>query len=430
MNRIISIICFVVLTLLSARLMGHDFSARTPSNHMLYYTITSSTAPYTVKVVQNPNPQSYSGNLIIPDTVSFNGITYSVVEIDTMAFSNEIFSQVTLPRTLTRLPGYPYKAFPDCRSLVDIIVDTANPRFMSYDGVLYTRAMDTIVEFPRGRRVSHFEMPNSLTNISYGLFYYDQYLDYVVIPNFVRTIDEYAYARTNIKSLILGVSVDTIRELSFIQTDLLADITFLSSTPPWISDEAFFSYNGVTPKTLHVPCGSGKDYEDSNVWPMAFTIVQDCNDYAVTVDSSIDGSAVTVSTNTAMLGDTVIINVAPNQVYNIVDLAVVKTSDPSFIVASNIDTFVMPNFDVMVTAMFSGNNALLDVESTNVNIFSRNGEVVIENAGVRNVAIVDVMGRILFNGKVGDRKVVKVPNRGMYFVRVGNQHTVKVPVVR
>ena len=51
----------------SIQVTAQDFSATTPSNHMLDYKITSSTSPYTVMVVGGNN---ITGHLIIPDTVS------------------------------------------------------------------------------------------------------------------------------------------------------------------------------------------------------------------------------------------------------------------------------------------------------------------------------------------------------------------------
>lgn len=82
----------------------YDFSAVCESEQILYYNVTSSTAPYTVEVSGGDN---VSGNLIIPSTVTNNEITYSVVSIGDSAFNytglTSITSNANIPPTLGQL---------------------------------------------------------------------------------------------------------------------------------------------------------------------------------------------------------------------------------------------------------------------------------------------------------------------------------------
>ncbi|MBR4197789.1 MAG: leucine-rich repeat protein [Bacteroidales bacterium] len=428
MKKILSICCLVALMSCSIQVTAQDFSATTPSNHMLDYKITSSTSPYTVMVVGGNN---ITGHLIIPDTVSYNGITYVVDEIDTMAFEYANYSQLTIPRTVTKIP------FISCLSnfsLINFNVDTANPRFRSYEGVLYTRDLDTLWDYPAGNPASHYEIPNTVTNIGIGAFFYRQHIDRAVIPNSVRTIENYAFTGTFIKTLIIGASVDTLKHFSFGQTDSLSDIICLSSNPPGINYYAFLSFEPMQ-RTFYIPCGSMSEYRtmfyrNFMSMPSIYTLVEDCDEHSITIDPDIYGGTVTASTNSARLGDSVAITITPNPGMSASFLAVVKTSDQSYIVAHSIDTFIMPSFDVTITALFAGNNGISEAHKTNANIFGRNGNIVIEGAGNERVVITDMLGRIIYNSKVGEMKVVAMPKSGIYIVKVGNQQAVKVPVVR
>ena len=52
----------------------------------LYYTITSNVAPYTVEVTGGNI--DYSGDITIPSSVTYNGITYAVAGISSRDFED------------------------------------------------------------------------------------------------------------------------------------------------------------------------------------------------------------------------------------------------------------------------------------------------------------------------------------------------------
>jgi Leucine-rich repeat (LRR) protein len=53
-------------------------------NGINYQTITSTT----VSVIDNPYPNSYSGNIVIPNIVSYDNTTYTITKIEDQAFYN------------------------------------------------------------------------------------------------------------------------------------------------------------------------------------------------------------------------------------------------------------------------------------------------------------------------------------------------------
>lgn len=89
-----------LLTLLIALLMGtgtawaYDFSAVCPSGQTLYYNITDATNHYVALVhpyVDYPYWTGYiqpTGDLTIPETVTYNNQTYIVTSIGDYAFSH------------------------------------------------------------------------------------------------------------------------------------------------------------------------------------------------------------------------------------------------------------------------------------------------------------------------------------------------------
>ena len=79
MRKGLLILAVAVLAMLQTA-WAYDFSATSPSGHTLYYEIISGTT--NVGVVRPGNGNSFnnyvSGNVVIPDTVSYNGVIYNV----------------------------------------------------------------------------------------------------------------------------------------------------------------------------------------------------------------------------------------------------------------------------------------------------------------------------------------------------------------
>ena len=97
----------LLFTVLSVtQLWAYDFNAVSPSGHRLYYTITSNTAPRTVEVV-SPTGNGYSGyteptgNVVVPETVTYAGNTYRVEGLAARAFYRcTQISTLSLPTSL------------------------------------------------------------------------------------------------------------------------------------------------------------------------------------------------------------------------------------------------------------------------------------------------------------------------------------------
>ena len=95
MKRLLSLSVFLMMALLS---FAHDFESGG-----IYYKITSSSAPYTVAVTYKGTSSSqysneYTGDVTIPESVSYGGKTYSVTSIGNYAFKGcSGLKSITIP---------------------------------------------------------------------------------------------------------------------------------------------------------------------------------------------------------------------------------------------------------------------------------------------------------------------------------------------
>jgi hypothetical protein len=79
------------------------------------YTVTSTTAPLTVKVATNPT--SFSGIATIPATVTNNGNSYSVTAIGYAAFYGCSLTSVTIPNSVTSIGNTSFGGCPNLTSV-------------------------------------------------------------------------------------------------------------------------------------------------------------------------------------------------------------------------------------------------------------------------------------------------------------------------
>ncbi len=89
------------------------------------YKITSSAQPYTVEIAKS----NYSGNVVIPESVTLNDITYSVTSIAYEAFYNcTNLTSVSIPSTVTTIGNY---AFYGCTALKSVKLSNTTPIALS-----------------------------------------------------------------------------------------------------------------------------------------------------------------------------------------------------------------------------------------------------------------------------------------------------------
>ncbi len=79
-----------------------------------------------------------------------------------------------------------------CYSLTNIAVDPANHYYTSSNGVLFDKAMTTIIDFPGGRSGT-YAIPHGVHTIAAGAFWGNSNLTTVIIPRTVTAIKENAF---------------------------------------------------------------------------------------------------------------------------------------------------------------------------------------------------------------------------------------------
>ncbi|MEE1253693.1 MAG: leucine-rich repeat domain-containing protein, partial [Paludibacteraceae bacterium] len=197
------------LTLILVLTVGiGTLSASNTSVGGIWYDFNSSTKTATVTYrgsVVGSYLNAYSGSVVIPSSVTYNGTTYSVVSIGEDAFvACKSLSSVTIPNCVTSIG---WDAFFGCSSLSSINVDSNNPNYSSVDGVLFNKDKTTLVAYPEGKQGA-YTIPNSVTSIGGWAFQGCSSLTSITIPNSVTSIEIYAFQGcTSLTSVAIPESV-------------------------------------------------------------------------------------------------------------------------------------------------------------------------------------------------------------------------------
>ena len=261
----LSLFLLAVLLLICGETMGQDFSDINQGS-IIYYKITSNTAPYTVDVTTCSGYYGcYSGNVVIPDSVTNNGLTYHVTGIGTNAFNNCYnLNSVIIPNSVTKIDTAAFYncqpmtsitipssvkniemlAFDLCSTLTDIIVDSANTSFCSVDGVLFNIAKDTLIRYPGGKS-GHYNIPITVTHIGRDAFDECDSLTSVGIPNSVTSISYSAFHDCDILTTIhLPNSVTDLYHNPFFECHNLTAIVLDSGNTNFYTENGIlFDYN-------------------------------------------------------------------------------------------------------------------------------------------------------------------------------------------
>jgi hypothetical protein len=207
---------------------------------------------------------SYINNLTavtIPDSVTAIGINafYSCINL----------SGVTIPSSVTSIESY---VFYLCPGLKAIEVDAANPTYSAVDGVLFNKAMTTLIEYPGGKEGT-YTIPGSVTFIEVAAFSDCRGLTSVTIPPSVTEMGLQAfYHCSSLAHLSLPESLTRISEAAFYGCSSLTSVTLPDGVIS-IGQTAFYRCtrlrNVVIPASV-TSIGNGCFFECLNLEAMLF----------------------------------------------------------------------------------------------------------------------------------------------------------------
>ncbi len=289
------------------------------------YVSESST---TVSVIELGNSKYYSGNIVIPSSVTYNGKTYSVTSIGNYAFWHcTSLTSITLPESVTNIEAQAFfectslasitlpqrlvsigvsafgrcsalteitipesvtniesSAFMGCSALTEFFVDENNANYSSERGVLYNKQKTALLTAPCA--MTSITIPEGVISIGNYAFYGCSALTEITLPQRLTSIGEQAFSGCSVlTSITIPEGVTSIGAMAFIYSSSLTDIYCQNPVPCTLGYGTFYDlYANVT---VHVPTGALVAYQADDEWKKFENIVE----YDVTAIKNAGGAA-------------------------------------------------------------------------------------------------------------------------------------------
>ena len=243
------------LTTMAVLLCSITASAEAVQIDGIWYNLVSKIKQ--AEVTKPTDGTKYSGAIVIPATVNYNDVEYSVTSIGEYAFSYCILPSITLPESVTSIGDY---AFYYCSSLTSITIPeglTSIGRSAFSGAAWYKNQPDGVIYIGKVLNGYKGTMPANTS---------------VEVREGTVSISSAAFSYcSSLTSITIPESVTSIGSSAFSYCSGLTSITCEAVNPPTIDYNTFDRVNNSIP--LYVPRASISAYQAASYWQY-FTNIQ------------------------------------------------------------------------------------------------------------------------------------------------------------
>ena len=389
MKKTLSIFAAIVLcAAFMPQAQAYDFSATAPTGQTLYYDTVNGAA-----TVVYPNYEHYdyyydyespSGDLVIPDSVTNDGITYAVTSIGGSAFREcRDLTSVTIPAAATSIGE---DAFAYCSNLISVTIG---------DSV-------TVIgesAFEGCGRLTSITIPDAVTVIGKSAFDGCESLSSVTIGDAVTVIGESAFSLCrSLTSITIPDAVTSIGLEAFFECSSLTSVT-IGNAVMTIGSSAFSGCSSLTSITI-----------PEAVTRIAGGAFEDCSSLTSIVCKPVQAPTAQESTFGGIPDDCILTIPCGS-------LASYNSTQPW-------------NSKFRTIREECGTDGIADVDNAQIKVYSSEGQIVVEGVQNRMVMLYDASGHQLqATTSRFDKLTMDVPASGAYMIKVDNQPAKKVMIM-
>ena len=239
----------------------------------------------TASITNFSGSNDYSGDVVIPESVTNDNITYIVKSIDRLAFNRcTALNSVSIPNTINYIG---ISAFERCTSLKAVYISDIEAWCrIEFGSIQNANPLELAHHlYLNGEEIHDLDIPNSITSINDNAFKGGSGISSVKIPNTVTSIGKRAFLNCGITSVIIPESVTTIGAQAFYGCTLLTSVSFPESVysvgdaafdrTPWYSGlpdglvyvgKMLFMYKGNMPENTNIDIKEGTKGIASNAF--------------------------------------------------------------------------------------------------------------------------------------------------------------------
>ena len=273
----LTLLLSLLISMMSLETFAHDIAVANSDGITIYYVWTNNNTELAVSYrgyYYDDYSNRYSGNLVIPESVTYNGNTYPVTSIGDYAFYYCTgLTSITIPNSVTDIGDY---ALRSCTGLTSITI------------------------------------PNSVTSIGDYTFRSCSGLTSISIPNSVTRIGNYAFQNClNLESVTIGSGVLGI-EINIFNGHTPAKVIWLTNTPPSGYTNAAGTVNYVA-NNLYTSLSSKTEYAFLSsmfeVDGVKYVPISPSERTCDVIDCSYDATAVDINIGNTVVNKGITLNV-------------------------------------------------------------------------------------------------------------------------
>ncbi len=249
---IIIFLLTLLMSMIGAKASAHDIAVANADGVTIYYDYINYNTELKVSYrgsSYDSYSNEYSGDVVIPERVIYNGKTYSVTSIGYSAFSDcSGLTSVTIPNSVTSIDNW---AFSGCSGLTSVTFHCKNinscfSNHSSIKQVIIGEEVTSIGDnaFLNCSGLTSLTIGNNVTTIGKNAFYNCD-LTSLTIPNNVTVIEEWAfYNNLGLSSVTFGNSIKKIEGKAFLYCEKLCTVN-LPNSLEYIGESAFGHCNSL-----------------------------------------------------------------------------------------------------------------------------------------------------------------------------------------
>ncbi len=230
-----------------------------------------------VEVTGNPGGGKYSGDVVVPGTVEYDGITYTVKGVENRAFEGcDDLRKVTISEGIYKIGAY---AFYYCGNLEHVILPSTLERIESNPVFTGCSKLEITTTAPREGQENHYYLYDEALYMHVGRtereilsWIPEKKTGTVVIKEGTTKIGYSSIRRTNVDKIVIPESVKSIDIYTFVscKTPLVLELNWKTKedVDEITTKMSSFSFNGTDRSAVKVtvPKGTKSYYESHWLW--------------------------------------------------------------------------------------------------------------------------------------------------------------------